>query len=279
MKLAFFDIFSTCCWWWLLFWMFLSFLLGWLLRKLCGSNDDCCDELDRCRSRYDDLEDKYNLLLKSSESVQTVPAAGLASDFRAKYYNMLSPENLQIIEGIGPKMEKVLKDNNINTWSNLADNTASNLRALLDKQDANYKIIDPTTWSDQAQLAVDGKWEELIQMQKNLDTGKTDTLGDTDSKLEKIMIKLGLLKQWKLDDLKAIEGIGPKIEDLLHNAGIKTWRALSDTSVNKIQEILDAAGDRFNLANPGTWPQQAKLAAEGKFDELQALQDELLGGM
>ena len=281
MKLAFFDIFSSCCWWWLLFWMFLSFLLGWLLRKLFGlGDDDCCEELKRCRSRYDDLENKYNLLLKSSESVKTVPtAAGFTSGSKpVGPYAKLSPDNLQIIEGIGPKMEEILKDNHINTWKVLADNTPDSLRALLDNQEGNYKIIDPTTWSDQAQLAVDGKWEELIQMQKNLDTGRTDTLGETDSKLENIMIKLGLIKKWKLDDLKAIEGIGPKIEELLHNAGIKTWKSLSETSVAKIQEILDAAGDRFKLADPGSWPQQAGLAAAGKFDELQALQDQLLGG-
>ncbi len=281
MKLAFFDIFSNFCWLWLLFWMFLSFLLGWWLRKLLGFSGDnkCCDELDRCRSRYDDLENKYNLLLKSSKSVQTVPKnPSIASITPSKPFDKLSSDNLQIIEGVGPKMEEILRNNGVLSWKDLADQTPAKLRSLLDSQDNNYNIIDPATWSDQAQLAVDGKWEALIQMQKNLDTGKTDTLGGTDSKLEKMMVKLGILKRWKQDDLKAIEGIGPKIEQLMHNAGIKTWQALSETPVEKLQEILNQAGDNYKLADPGTWAQQAALAAAGKFDELQALQEQLLGG-
>ena len=65
-------------------------------------------------------------------------------------------------------------------------------------------------------------------MQKDLDTGRTNTTGNTDSKLEKIMIKLGLIKKWKQDDLKAVEGIGPKIAGLLMDSGIKTWKQLAN---------------------------------------------------
>ena len=78
--------------------------------------------------------------------------------------------------------------------------------------------------------------------------------------------------------MKAVEGIGPKIEELMHAAGIKTWRALSETSVSRIQEILTAAGPRFALADPGTWPEQSGMAADGKWDELQKYQDFLNAG-
>jgi predicted flap endonuclease-1-like 5' DNA nuclease len=278
--------FFTSCWCWVLGLMFLSYLLGWwLARKFFGGSGDgdCCDELDACKSRYADLEAKYNQLLKGTGKVSTVPSGspGLASGLAAGKFNpyaKLKEDNLQIIEGVGPKMEEVLNKNGINSWKALADKTPDQLRTMLDSEGGKYKIIDPTTWSDQAQLAVGGNWEELIEMQKSLDTGKTDTLGNTDSKLEKIMVKLGILKKWKQDDLKAVEGIGPKIEELFHKAGIKTWKQLSETPLEKMQEILDAAGNRYKLADPGTWAQQAGLAAAGKFDELQALQDELDGG-
>ncbi|MBL7806303.1 MAG: hypothetical protein JNN28_00715, partial [Saprospiraceae bacterium] len=85
-------------------------------------------------------------------------------------------------------------------------------------------------------------------------------------------------KKWKWDDLKIVEGIGPKIEELLHNAGIKTWEALAATAVDRIKEILDAAGPSYQIHDPGTWPQQAGLAAEGKWDELKKWQDELDAG-
>ena len=141
-----------------------------------------------------------------------------------------------------------------------------------------YRIIDPETWPAQAKLAADGKWDGLKTMQKQLNGGKTDAIQESDSKVEKIMIKLGILKRWKQDDLKAVEGIGPKIASLLHADGIKTWKALSETSVERIQGVLDDAGPRYKLADPGTWPKQAELAASEKWQELKEYQDFLQGG-
>ena len=82
----------------------------------------------------------------------------------------------------------------------------------------------------------------------------------------------------KPDDLTKVEGIGPKIAGLLHAGGIKTFKALSQTSVNRIQEILNAAGPRYQMHKPGSWPKQAGLAASGKWDALRELQDDLDGG-
>lgn len=85
-------------------------------------------------------------------------------------------------------------------------------------------------------------------------------------------------QKWKWDDLKIVEGIGPKIADLFIKKGIKTWKQLSETSVEKLKEILDAAGPNFQIHDPGTWPAQARLADQGKWEELKTLQDELKGG-
>lgn len=79
-------------------------------------------------------------------------------------------------------------------------------------------------------------------------------------------------------DLKLIEGIGPKIEELLVNAGITTFQELAVLDVEKLKEILDAAGSRYRMHDPTTWPKQAALAADGKWDELKELQDSLKGG-
>ncbi len=80
------------------------------------------------------------------------------------------------------------------------------------------------------------------------------------------------------DDLKVIEGIGPKIADLLVNAGIVTFADLAEASVERVSEILSEAGSRFAVHNPATWGQQAALARDGKWDELKELQDRLSGG-
>lgn len=80
------------------------------------------------------------------------------------------------------------------------------------------------------------------------------------------------------NDLKIIEGIGPKIEELFKTSGILTWKALSETSVDRCREILSKAGERFQIHDPGTWPRQAKLCYEGKWQELKDWQDILDGG-
>ena len=79
----------------------------------------------------------------------------------------------------------------------------------------------------------------------------------------------------KGDDLKKIEGIGPKIAQTLTDAGVATFAELAKTAPAKISEII--AGVRGNHI-PDTWPKQAEMAAEGKWDELKKWQDELDGG-
>jgi len=79
----------------------------------------------------------------------------------------------------------------------------------------------------------------------------------------------------KKDDLKKIEGIGPKIAQTLTEAGIATFADLAKAKPAKIAEIIaDVRGNHV----PDTWPAQAKMAAEGKWDELKKWQDELDGG-
>ena len=192
----------------------------------------------------------------------------------------LKNDNLQIVEGIGPKMNEVLSEHGVRTWEDLGDKTNEELRAILDKANAKrYRIIDPSSWPQQAKLASQGEWEKLIILQKNLDSGRAaGATGETDSKVEKLLIKMGVLKRWKQDDLTAIEGIGPKISGLLKDAGIDSWRELANAKVDRIQSILDAAGKRYRLADPSSWPKQAEMAADGRWDDLEEYQDFLQGG-
>jgi predicted flap endonuclease-1-like 5' DNA nuclease len=80
------------------------------------------------------------------------------------------------------------------------------------------------------------------------------------------------------DDLKKIEGIGPKIAEILSGKGIVTFSDLAKTKAENIKKILEVAGPKFNVHEPSTWPAQAALAAKGKWDELKKLQDELNAG-
>lgn len=80
------------------------------------------------------------------------------------------------------------------------------------------------------------------------------------------------------DDLKVVEGIGPKIEKLLNQEGILTFAQLAEASPERIKEILVAAGPRYQMHNPATWPEQSALARDGRWDALKTWQDELNKG-
>lgn len=80
------------------------------------------------------------------------------------------------------------------------------------------------------------------------------------------------------NDLTIVEGIGPKIADLFKGEGIGTWKDLSETTVEKCQQILEGAGTSYKAQNPTTWPLQAEMAYTGKWEELKKWQDDMLGG-
>ncbi len=82
-----------------------------------------------------------------------------------------------------------------------------------------------------------------------------------------------------VDDLTKVEGIGPKIAAVLVKNGITTFAALAAMQPEAITEMLKASGGRFGMAKPGTWPQQAALAAAGKWEEFEQLTKELVGGV
>ena len=107
------------------------------------------------------------------------------SDGKVDGYPNLVKTNLQIIEGIGPRMEAILKESGISDWQVLSRRSSGELRALLDKFGGRYKIVDPTEWPLQALHAHQKNWTKLIELQSQ---------DGSSSKFEKILKKLGYNK-------------------------------------------------------------------------------------
>ncbi|HMO39575.1 MAG TPA: helix-hairpin-helix domain-containing protein [Saprospiraceae bacterium] len=298
---------ADCWWWWLLASLgafLLGLLLGWWLwykyrrrvTELEAEMDKLRADLTACGDKNKELEYKLEELRKADANLKIklqnceadkailsnkLEAAGIALGATPgeSYGVIFKSDNLQIVEGIGAKIEQVLKKAGITNWAQLANAKSDDLTRILEEAGPTYRIHDPATWPQQARLAQEGKWDELIALQKSLGSaGSMVEEGATPSKVEKMATKiLGFSNN--PEDLKIIEGIGPKIEQLLKDAGINTWTDLSMTSVQRLREVLDAGGESFRLANPGTWPRQAELAAAGKWGELSAYQDFLDGGV
>jgi predicted flap endonuclease-1-like 5' DNA nuclease len=77
------------------------------------------------------------------------------------------------------------------------------------------------------------------------------------------------------DNFRNIEGIGPKVNTLLHEAGIRTYQNLAEKSEQDLRDLLREA--KLFMINPSDWPEQAKLAAKGDWEGLEALQERLRG--
>ncbi|WP_149273311.1 DNA polymerase Y subunit UmuC family protein [Pareuzebyella sediminis] len=104
----------------------------------------------------------------------------------------------------------------------------------------------------------------------SLDKGQLNTLIPFDAGAAKAVFGKTILE----NDLKIVEGIGPKIEAMFKNDGIKTWKDLSEMPVAGCQAILNKGGDRFKVHDPSSWPMQAKMCYEGKWAELFRWQEE-----
>lgn len=80
------------------------------------------------------------------------------------------------------------------------------------------------------------------------------------------------------DDLTVIDGIGPKVAELCSGIGITTWSDLAATEVSLLRTMLHDAGPRFRTHDPSSWPEQARLLADGRWEEFRARSQEHAGG-
>lgn len=123
-------------------------------------------------------------------------------------------------------------------------------------------------------LATTGKVTKPTTKSKRVIKKRTATVKTTASKRKTTAKR----KTGATTDLTIIEGIGPKIADLLNKGGIKTYKQLAKADVKKVKGILAKAGKRYNAHDPTTWGQQAELAAAGKWEVLAAWKKRMKGG-
>jgi predicted flap endonuclease-1-like 5' DNA nuclease/uncharacterized protein YoxC len=163
---------------------------------------------------------------------------------------------LTAIEGIGEFLEKKLNSIGVFSYEDIANWTPGRIDEVTTQIGYIPGRIEKDDWVGQAAL--------LLQKEQEAPAPKAFAEAS------------GLDK--KATDLKIIEGIGPKIEEVLKDAGIGDWSALAATEPGRLKEILEEAGDQYRMHNPYTWPLQARLAAAGRWEEFNTYQEELKGG-
>lgn len=141
---------------------------------------------------------------------------------------------------------------------------------------AEMAIIELVDYNEVYNTTDSGKTERKSTRRRGSGRKKSTTANEKSGDDKEVVVKSET--ESVSDDLTKIEGVGPKIAEVFVKAGISTFKDLSGKTSEQLKEILTEAGDQFNTATPDTWPEQAKLASEGKFEELEKLQDELKGG-
>lgn len=144
---------------------------------------------------------------------------------------------------------------------------------------ADSYVQSPFTGITNSVVAVEAKAKPAAKKATKKTASKAKASSDTAKPVAKAApVKKAAAKKTAADNLTKIEGIGPKIAGLLKADGIVTFAELGKATQKTLKGILEAAGKRYQMHDPTTWPKQAKLAATGEWEKLAKLQDELKGG-
>ncbi|MBN1487089.1 MAG: hypothetical protein JW981_05560 [Anaerolineae bacterium] len=147
--------------------------------QACNQNlQTTYEELETIHARVKELEDQLGKtqidLQRCTEQLEEAQAAPPPAVAFAPVRSPepMEPDDLRKIEGIGVKIAGILNKHGILTFAQLAGTEVSKLEAILEEAGARYRLADPSTWPQQANLAATGDWEGLKELQDQLSGGR-----------------------------------------------------------------------------------------------------------
>jgi predicted flap endonuclease-1-like 5' DNA nuclease len=171
-------------------WLIVAALIGWLLyywlsKRCCKNNQQTTQAIEKAADTSVNTANtpKENTkqtiapkkITPKSTTAKPKSTATVVIDLaaaKAAGISIKHADDLTVIEGIGPKISALFKDNGLNTFAQVADATVPQMRAILDKGGPRYRIANPGTWAKQAKLAGSNQWEALKKLQNTLSGGK-----------------------------------------------------------------------------------------------------------
>ena len=162
----------ACCFWWFLLGLLAGWLLNWLLSKWTrkddsGSGSTAQNFASTSTNNMGASAAKVNL----GASIATAAAAG---------FKIKGNDDLEIIEGIGPKIAGLFRANGTGTFDKVMNMSVQQMLAILEKGGPRFKLANPGSWAEQARLCYENRWTELKALQDNLTAG-VDKSGAGDS--------------------------------------------------------------------------------------------------
>lgn len=228
-----------------------AFILGWLLRhfwRIGKSAKEYEEELLKCKDKYSQLGVEYNDLVSKYDNLKMV-------NNTSKNYE---EENLSL-RGRISQFEKEMYE----------------LRLRPIPIDLSEELLETKRKLEACQMGLITKDEHPIKVETK---SIIDHIEEIHTQKPSVAIIVPKDDEERVDNLKLIEGIGPKIASILNEKGIKSFKVLSLTAIEVLRAILDEEGDHYAIHDPKTWPEQARLAYEEKWETLKEWQKELKGG-
>lgn len=123
-------------------------------------------ELEGYAARFPALLKEVEELRSALEELSGAPPASTSSNEITAIH--AATDELQLVEGIGPKIAEQLRKKGFRTWADVAGTEPKRLREVLDEAGDHFHMHDPTTWPEQCKLMVENRWEELRKYQGKL---------------------------------------------------------------------------------------------------------------
>ncbi len=172
----------SCCFWWFLLGALVGWLLNWLLCKLFN----CCGAKNTTVTT-NTIQPKTTVVAEPVAAMSTAipapvakvaPVAPAVKAFvldttaaKAAGFKLRSPDDLTVIEGIGPKINELFNNAGFHTFEQVSKMAEAQMQKILDDAGPKFRLAKPGTWAKQAALANENKWAELKTMQDNLKGG------------------------------------------------------------------------------------------------------------
>ena len=259
------------------------------LADLRRRSDTAEAELTKARAEADGHQGEL-VKVRTELEAKHAEVQSLAADLSSA--QLRAVDDLEVIEGIGPTMAKALNADGIRTFVAVRDSTETTLRAAVQKAGLNFAPSIPT-WSKQAAYLVSGDEEGFKAyadyLVAGVDPAGLTTVAGNDghygsAAVESVVATENLGSddafegsEVAADDLLRIEGVGPKISELLMGGGVRTFRRLAAMPEDSVRSIVHAGGISF-VPSIGSWAAQAALLRDGDEAGFQALVDKLVAG-
>jgi predicted flap endonuclease-1-like 5' DNA nuclease len=164
----------ACCFWWFLAGLLLGWLLNWLLSKFMGKGDSSgSGSGGSSGNSYNTSSQASHAFAGAAAGAATALMTGSADVAKAAAagFKLKNANDLEIIEGIGPKIAGLFNDNGITTFAQVSAMSVPAMNAILEKGGSRFKLANPSTWAEQARLCHENRWSELQALQNDLSAG------------------------------------------------------------------------------------------------------------